>query len=87
MEKPHTPTVLTVDEYRDYKEKASFKCPIRREARDCDRKGCPKRQGELYEDYSDECVDARHARNILDLVRDGLYEVHQNHNSGWEVPL
>lgn len=49
--------------------KASFKCPIRRNPRDCDGHPCPRRYDNPFDDYYGECVESLYARLLLRYER------------------
>lgn len=78
--------IITADEYTSYKEKSLFKCPIKRDPRDCDGKPCPSRSDNSYKDYFEECIGARHARNRLRQILNGEILI-SNSNNGWEIPV
>jgi len=51
--------------------KASFKCPIGRNPKNCDGHPCPSRYDNPFDDYYIECVESLYARLLL---RYGDYE-------------
>lgn len=55
--------------YRELIKKASFKCPIGRNPRNCDGHPCPHRDDDPFDDYYDECIDYLYARMELSMLR------------------
>lgn len=80
-------TIITTDEYNDYIERASFRCPYNKDIRFCDGKDCPTRVEDFTEDYWGECVKARSSKLRLRQVAEGEILIHQTRINGWAFSL
>ena len=79
--------IITIDEYHDYIERSSFRCPYNRDIRFCNGRDCPTRPEDFTEDYWCECVSAGTSKMRLKQVANGKILVHHAKNDGWAVSV
>jgi hypothetical protein len=83
---PPPKPAVTADELEAMEEVARFRCPIWIPIEACNTRACPAKPDDPYGDYSDECIEARLARQRLRMVREGRISF-QSGPGGWRMRL